>query len=83
MERTENKGERRKNKIKNITYMSTGVFSWRRENKIKRQKEKEGQSERDGQQRRSSSDLPCLSMRGNVNKNNSKEQIATKSQLKK
>lgn len=56
MERTEIKGERRKNKIKTITYMSTGVFSRSRKGKKqqnlkKAKKEKRGQSEEDRQHR--------------------------------
>lgn len=55
MERTEIKGERRKNKIKTITYMSTGVFSrsrkGKKQNLKKAKKEKRGQSEEDRQHR--------------------------------
>lgn len=56
MERTKIKGERRKNKIKTITYMSTGVFSRSRKGKKqqnlkKAKKEKRGQSEEDRQHR--------------------------------
>lgn len=69
MEKKVNQRREEKNKIKNIIYMSTGVFSRRREGREStkfngKKIEKKGQSERNGQQRKSSGDRSCLSMRG-------------------